>query len=240
MSNDRGDHQSGEHTDMSRRQLLRAASGSFALAASGLFLPPVLEQAAARPGANGGELGGRRGRNRRGRNKPQHRDKNRTNAKRQKNKRGTPRGSTHIKWIKFYVYNDRPVTTPNQSASVRGWANMHGDIGEPWDRLPLVSVANGTYTGEFEMFEYEEGAVVVDDRYYVEADNSLLPPFPPLLRLYYGGTMTNQGYEGGTRVVEGYALAEDDQYETTIEGHRFTIKRLYDTNDYKVYDIRFT
>jgi hypothetical protein len=233
-------HDPREFATASRRHLMRAAAGGLALAASGLFLPDWLEEADARDGALDGAKGGRRGTNRRGRNEPQHRDKNRTNAKRQKNKSGTPRGSTHIKWIKFYVYNDRPVTTPNQSASVRGWANSHGDIGEPWDRLPLVSVANSTYTGEFEMFEYEEGAVVIDDRYYVEADNSFLPPFPPLIRLYYGGTMTNQGYEGGTRVVEGYALPEDDQYETTIEGHRFTIKRLYDTNDYKVYDIRFT
>ena len=45
----------------SRRALLRATLGGFALAASGLFLPADDDEAAAREGALGGVLGGRHG-----------------------------------------------------------------------------------------------------------------------------------------------------------------------------------
>jgi hypothetical protein len=82
---------------------------------------------------------------------------------------------------------------------VRGWGNVDGeDAGGSWDRLPLVSVANGTYTGEFEMFEYKEGTIVIDDHFYVEADNSRI--LPVSIALAYGGTMTADGYQGGTYV----------------------------------------
>jgi hypothetical protein len=230
-----------ERPSATRREWIRSAGSGLLMATGGLFLPQWLEEAKARPeGALGGQLGGRHGNNRRGRDNHKRRNHKRNDAKRQKNKDGTPRGAPHVLWIKFYVYNDRPVTTPNQSASVRGWANENGEPGEQWDRLPLVSVPNGAYTGEFEMFEYKEGAVVMDDRYYVEADNTIPFFVPPAIRLYYGGTMTEQGYQGGTIEVDALFLKEDQQFERTIEGHRFTIKRLYDTNDYKVFDIHFT
>lgn len=65
----------------SRRHLLRAAGG-LALAAGGLFLPGRLEETAAREGAHGGALGGRRGRNRRGRHKRRtHGDKKHKNQR---------------------------------------------------------------------------------------------------------------------------------------------------------------
>ena len=105
--------------------------------------------------------------------------------------------------------------------------------------MPLVSLANGAYTGEFELPDYEVGAVVIDDRFYVEADNSFFAA-DVISRLYYGGTMTDMGYEGGTRHLEAEILKPNEQYQTTIEGHLFTIKRLYDTDDYKVFDIHFT
>jgi hypothetical protein len=146
-------------------------------------------------------LGGRRGKGRRGRDnhtrRGKHNDQN--GARRRRKGDGPPRGATHVRWIKFYVYNDRPVTTPNQSAAVRGWGNVDGeDAGGSWDRLPLVLVANGTYTGEFEMFEYKEGTIVIDDHFYVEADNSRI--LPVSIALAYGGTMTADGYQGGTYV----------------------------------------
>jgi hypothetical protein len=125
MNDYRGDRQTGEPTNTSRRQLLRAASGGVALAASGLFLPQWLEEAAARPGANGGELGGRRGKDRKGRDKHRnHGDRKRSRSR--SNKNGSSPGDAHYRWIWFYVYNDRPVTTPNGSVSVQGWANKGG------------------------------------------------------------------------------------------------------------------
>lgn len=67
----------------SRRTLLGAAAGGFALAASGLFLPDWLPEAEAREGAYGGVLGGRHGKNRRGRDQR----KRRTHGAKNKNNR---------------------------------------------------------------------------------------------------------------------------------------------------------
>ena len=236
--------ESGAGKTATRRQWVAAAGGGLALAASGLVLPGWLEEAEARDGAYGGGLGGRHGKNRRGVDKAKRRDKGERRDKKHDgrgNGRGGARpgsGALHVHWVKFYVYNDRPVTTPNQSAAVRGWGNMNGEP-DPWDRLPLVSVANGTYTGEFEMFEYTQGAIVIDDHFYVEADNSTI--FVPVaVRLYYGGTMTADGYQGGTQVEDAWFLKEDQQKTWTMDGRLFTIKRLYDTDDYNVFDIHFT
>jgi hypothetical protein len=76
MNIDRETAPKNEHLDAtSRRRLLGAAAGGFALAASGLLLPDWLsEEAAARPdGAYGGQLGGRHGKDHRGRDKAKRR-----------------------------------------------------------------------------------------------------------------------------------------------------------------------
>ncbi len=54
---------------LSRRGVFRTAARGVALAAGGLALPGWLEEAAARDGAHGGELGGRRGKDHKGRHK---------------------------------------------------------------------------------------------------------------------------------------------------------------------------
>jgi hypothetical protein len=64
----------GEGTTTSRRALFGAASG--------LFLPEWVEDTVARRGANGGKLGGRRGKNRRGRDRDR-RHRNHDKDKRQ-------------------------------------------------------------------------------------------------------------------------------------------------------------
>jgi len=56
----------------SRRLLLGAAAGGFALAANGLFLPERLEGVDAREGALGAARGGRRGKNHKGRHGHRH------------------------------------------------------------------------------------------------------------------------------------------------------------------------
>jgi hypothetical protein len=95
-----------------RRALLRLATGGFALAASGLLLPGWLaEEAEAREGAYGGELGGRRGKDRRGRHRRRtHGDKK---GKNDRNKRkddrppgaGAPGGSP-IKYVAIRAEGD--------------------------------------------------------------------------------------------------------------------------------------
>ncbi len=81
---DRSEEMDGQ--GLGRRELLRAAAGGFALAASGLFLPEGLEETAAREGALDGELGGRRGKDRRGLDARQRR--NRGDKKDRKVKKG--------------------------------------------------------------------------------------------------------------------------------------------------------
>ncbi len=69
MDGERDDAMPGASTGATRRQLLSAATGGFALASSGLFLPAVLQDAQAREGAQGGENGGRRGKDHKGRHR---------------------------------------------------------------------------------------------------------------------------------------------------------------------------
>lgn len=71
------DDQTGDFNDLglSRRNLVRAATGGFVLAASGLLLPATVGEAEAREGALDGQLGGRRGPNQRGRGQRKRRDR---------------------------------------------------------------------------------------------------------------------------------------------------------------------
>ncbi|MFN8593226.1 MAG: hypothetical protein U0031_17350 [Thermomicrobiales bacterium] len=130
------------------------------------------------------------------------------------------------------------MTNPNGSAAIRGWASPSVPE-DPWERLPLITLANGAASGEFEYFEYTGGAIVIDDRFYVEADNSLLFT-PPSFTFAYGGTMGAEGYAGGNVIVDSAFISESKQVEKTMDGRRFTIKRLKDIDDYVVFDIHFT
>lgn len=86
----RDEHPPEEVNDhgLDRRDVLRAAAGGFVLTASGLFLPAD-DEAAAREGAYGGELGGRRGKDRRGLDKRKRRDHNHKKGKKDDD-RGAP------------------------------------------------------------------------------------------------------------------------------------------------------
>jgi hypothetical protein len=91
---------------LSRRGLLITAASGFALAAGGLFIPAWWEEAAARPGANGGELGGRRGKDHRGRHmKRSHGDK----KDKGKNRNDAPRGGDPL-------FRSTALTVVNQGA----------------------------------------------------------------------------------------------------------------------------
>jgi hypothetical protein len=59
MEDERDDREMTASPGTSRRRLLRAATGGFALAASGLLLPEGLEDVEAREGTLGGAKGGR-------------------------------------------------------------------------------------------------------------------------------------------------------------------------------------
>jgi hypothetical protein len=69
MDHEWNDRETSKDMGSTRRQLLRAATGGFALTASGLFLPEGLAETAAREGALGGDKGGRRGNDQKGRHR---------------------------------------------------------------------------------------------------------------------------------------------------------------------------
>jgi hypothetical protein len=105
MTIDRGTALKNEHLDVtSRRRLLGAAAGGFALAASGMLLPDrLVEEAEARPGgAYGGQLGGRRGKNHRGRDKSRRRGRSDGNDK---DKRRDNRGAIGFRNTALTVRN---------------------------------------------------------------------------------------------------------------------------------------
>jgi hypothetical protein len=85
---ERHDHQSDLTTGTTRRRLLGAATGGFALATSGLFLPEGLEATQAREGALSGAKGGRHGKN----HKRRHRHRSQGDHKKDKDHRlsGSP------------------------------------------------------------------------------------------------------------------------------------------------------
>ena len=86
----------------SRRGLLGAAGG-FAVAASGLLLPDwLVEETAAREGAYGGQLGGRRGKDHRGGDKAKRRGHG---GKKNKNSRGNRPGSGGFRNMALTVRN---------------------------------------------------------------------------------------------------------------------------------------
>jgi hypothetical protein len=94
-------------TETTRRRLLGAASGGFALVASGLLLPRGLEQTEAREGALGGAKGGRRGKDRKGR----HRRRTHGDDKDQgKNRNDAPKGQGLFRASALTVrnFNERP------------------------------------------------------------------------------------------------------------------------------------
>ena len=92
-----------------RRAMLSAAAGGFALAASGLFLPDWLEEAEARDGAYGGKLGGRHGKDHRGRDKRKRRTHGNKKDKGRDKNDSPPRG-TVIRDVAFSIQNQRSTS----------------------------------------------------------------------------------------------------------------------------------
>lgn len=99
---------------LDRRGVVRVAAGGFVLAAGGLLLPGWLDDAEARDGANGGELGGRHGKNRRGVDKARRRtltrrrDDRRDNGEREEKAPGAGLGpfrDTAIKVNNYTVFD---------------------------------------------------------------------------------------------------------------------------------------
>lgn len=157
----------------SRRHLLEMTTRGFILGASGLLLPETAEDILARDGANGGELGGRRGKNRRGR------DKGRNHRKDRKahDKNDAP-GSQGFLRVKLIVYNGR-----NEDLTV----DVKGNFPRTWTDIwhgPLKAGETSEYVGDL----CDQLLFTAKDA-YVEAYNPGLGY--PWVRLGEGADTTN-------------------------------------------------
>ncbi|MFN8593227.1 MAG: hypothetical protein U0031_17355 [Thermomicrobiales bacterium] len=219
-----------EPTGLTRRGLI-AAAGSLMLAAGGWLLPDWREEAAAREGSYSGQLGGRHGPNRRGRDtKKRQRDQN--GAPRGASNGGRPESGTHVRWITFNLYNDRPRATPNPSATIVPWARF-----ADWRKYPDGLLPNGQ-AATFRLPGATESAVIVDGRLYVSGINFAVGT--PQIVLARDGTMTPNGYQNadGRTIVE--SLTEGEQITRTVGGHTLRVTRIPDSGDYIEFDVHFT
>jgi hypothetical protein len=216
---------------LNRRRLLTAGAGGFVLAATGMFVPERLVEAASQPVQRVRHHAGQRHHKRR------HQRQHRRDQRRRDNgsSRGGGAGDPHIRWISYVVYNDRPVTTPNQSVSIVSWARDTSINDGPWHAgasFRLFNGVNATFSRQV-----SNAAIEIDGRYLVDAENFIV--FAPLVSIDYGGTMTRLGYEGGTE-AQSSRLSENEQIEADIDGHHFRVKRIADTEDYKVFEVHLT
>jgi hypothetical protein len=217
---------------LSRRRFLETSAGGFVVAAGGLLLPEVLVEAAANsPVQRVRHHAGQR------RHKRRHQRQHHRKQRRQGNgsSRGGGAGDPHIRWISYVVYNDRPVTTPNQSVSIVSWARDTSSNDGPWHAgasFRLFNGVNDTFSRQV-----SNAAIEIDGRYLVDAENFII--FAPLVSIDHGGTMTRLGYQGGTE-AQSSRLSENEQIEADIDGHHFRVKRIADTDDYKVFEVHLT
>jgi hypothetical protein len=176
---------------LSRRGLLQAAAGGMALAASGLLLSARLEDVAARPGAAGGALGGRHGKNRRGR------DKSRQQAGNWKPPRGggSGRGSASPSPPGIAIAVDYEVE--EGSTHTEFWTVRTGT----WVREQSFSIAPGDHAS-FQT-KWPEAAAWLADRFFVGVNTR---SDLPTVTLGHGGSFGSKGWIGGTIVVDSVPL----------------------------------
>jgi hypothetical protein len=221
-------------TGLRRRHLLGAAAAGFAWAASGLYGPEALvtpATAADRPAHRVQKHKEQRREKRRQERDRQRHDKQENHGAKGNDK--APRGGDHQRWIEIYLYNDRPVTTPNGSASVTDWGWDEDE--RTWHGVPITlpngHVVHFQHTGRF------DAGVVIDGRYNMFARNDFI--LTPRAFLNYGGTMTTNGNCCATRVLN-EALSVNEVIAADIEGHHFVLKRLADNDDFKVFEFHFS
>jgi hypothetical protein len=201
---------------LSRRGLLSAAVGGFALAASGLFLPETVEETLARKGAYSGKLGGRRKKDRRGR------DKNRDRGeKKDKPNEDKPRGNIYaLDRIKFNVEvaGSRPVKV---------------------DHYYLLSTHKGTRLALSESRTLAPGssatlsagdlaALWIDNRYWVEAESRFGFGSPATVKMGYNGSIAANPvkWQGGTVAYNEHLDVGQSTIPMVIDGFSTQVTRL--------------
>jgi hypothetical protein len=221
---DHSSHRDNEWEGLHRRELLGAVGG-FALAASGLFLPAAAAEKAAREGANGGALGGRRGKNRRGRAKHQ---RQRTNNKRQGHGKEKENGAGRLPWqergIAFHV------TSYGANLDIQFWRLFPGTA---WELVGEQSVTPG-HPVSFQDARPICG-VWIGSENFIRVENPTLMPWVEM-QFGVGGEMRqHDGWVNGNSwwKIPPFLLVNDTQ--TVYPGGQWTysITRTADSDDYK-------
>ena len=241
-----------EDLDLSRRCLLRGAGRRFALAASGLLLPVWVQHddAEAREGLAGHELGGRRGENRRGRDKAKRRK--RANAREKRRDAANAPGWSLIKYVSFQMQ----VGDSLPDVRVNTYYRIKGE-GEHWSSFKagqtFTNLANPqTYAPE----RYSIAAFIQASNatpLFIEARNPLVGT--PWISVTRGGRIDGNGnyVDGSSRWGVGY-FAYDylNEPQNVNQPQRFTmspdqdhvppvattiITRMDDTDSHKVFSL---
>lgn len=205
----------------SRRRLLAWAAGGMAVAASGLFLPPWLQEAGAREGALGGTRGGRRGKNQRGRHHK------RTHGSKKDKPRGggplNPRPFTFL--IDVYSAHD-PIKADFYSTRLRP------GVGDNWELKASKLVARSAGV-EFSTTDIK-AAVWLDDRILISANARGVG-----VRIGHGGDFWagNRGWQGGQTVFDDGLQVHEITQGYVMEGYRIRGERLPDDGDVVRYHV---
>ena len=204
---------------LGRRELVRAAAGGCALAASGLLLPEGWEEAGAAEGAYGGRLGGRHGKNRRGR------DTRHDQRGKRKRDRHRPDGEDWLN-VALYVHNLR------QSAiAVRQWKAIGFDDIIRWGPVTEWLTIDGKPVSGPEHFidfvtKLKGFAVEINTGHVIEVTNPLLG-FPHMTVGVGGWSEHGWDPQGATLINKGFT-----EWETTT-APGFAVQRLNDTGAHK-------
>jgi hypothetical protein len=219
----------------SRRAVLGAAAGGFALAASGLLLPEWLVEEAEADNHPVRRSQGREERKRQKRHN-QHTQHHDRDSRRDDDK--PPGRDLDFKDIKFVVgvLGGQPVKVAFYAGAER---RTNGDRG-PWhlgyELRETKNLAPNTLewttftTGAHENY----GALWMQDRFLAHIENPAVGFVQ--LKMGYGGTFDKDGWHGGTTVFNGN-IYEQVQESMTQAEYNFAVYRETDTNDYKAMDV---
>lgn len=202
-----------------RRTLLRGAVAGFVLTAGGLYLPATDDEVAARDGAYGGQLGGRRGPDRRGRDKRQRRRKNKQDG-------DAPRDGDRWRDVALFVHNYRAA-----DVAVRQWKTIGVDEIIRWGpKTGWLTIAAKPAAGREHFIDFVENlkgfALAFDTGHVLEVGNPLLG-FPYVI-LGVGGWSSIGWDPQGATLIE----AKLSEWEVA-SASGFTVQRLGDTDTHK-------
>ena len=217
--------------ELARRSFIRSAAGGLLVAAGGLWLPGQDEEARAREGAFGGNLGGRRGKDRRG--------KERRNRKHDRDRKPSapprPPGAADPLLIQVDFTNLRstPVTIDVWEAGFQDWDNWI-QTNASWKQVSVPAVPA---TGQPPVKSYIGNqpnmavAIAPDRVLYIETDSLGSAPNVAIL----SGTWSATGRNPITGVL---AVKTDMPIGFVMYDNRVRVKRLANGQNLIGEDIR--